>query len=115
MYNDQKVEFYKNIDCFVFPSKYKNEAEPLVLFEAAESATLLIGSQRGCMKDVINSLDGFSFPENDDLSNNIVKAITATIDKNGFGLEAKKTRLDKFTNEHHKATAVLQLLMDEMK
>jgi glycosyltransferase involved in cell wall biosynthesis len=115
VYNEQKKEFYKNIDCFIFPSKYKNEAEPLVLFEAAESATLLIGSQRGCMKDVINSLAGFSFPEDNNLTNNIVKTITDTINNNGFELEAKKQRLEQFKNEHVKAIGFLKLLMDDMK
>jgi glycosyltransferase involved in cell wall biosynthesis len=115
VYHDQKVEFYKNIDCFIFPSKYKNEAEPLVLFEAAESATLLVGSQRGCMKDVIQSLDGFSFPEDNNLTNNIVQTITDTINNNGFELEAKKLRLAQFKNEHVKATGSLKNLMDDMK
>lgn len=115
VYHDQKLEFYKNIDCFIFPSKYKNEAEPLVLFEAAESATLLVGSQRGCMKDVIQSLNGFSFPEDNNLTNNIVQTITDTINNNGFELEAKKLRLAQFKNEHVKATGSLKNLMDDMK
>jgi len=115
LYSEDKVNFYQCLDCFIFPSKYINEAEPLVLFEAAESSTLLIGSQRGCMKDVIDSLNGFSLPECDELSSHIVNSIVEAIQNNDFDLEVKKGRQQLFKNEHIKATGALTLLMDEMK
>lgn len=62
LYNQHKTDFFKSLDVFVFPSKYKNEAEPLVIYEAAEHGALVIGSTLGCMQEVIESLDGFAIP-----------------------------------------------------
>lgn len=62
LYNQHKIDFFKSLDVFVFPSKYKNEAEPLVIYEAAEHGALVIGSTLGCMQEVIESLDGFAIP-----------------------------------------------------
>ncbi|WJY16295.1 glycosyltransferase family 4 protein [Pectobacteriaceae bacterium CE90] len=60
VYGELKKAFFSNIDIFLFPSIYKNEAEPLVLYEAAQQGALLIGSETGCMKEMISSLDGIS-------------------------------------------------------
>ncbi|HDH7845990.1 TPA: glycosyltransferase family 4 protein [Raoultella ornithinolytica] len=62
VYGEYKTNFLLQSDIFIFPSKYKNEAEPLVLYEAAACKCLVIGSQAGSMKDAINSIAGESFP-----------------------------------------------------
>lgn len=58
LYGDRKSRFYQGIDVFVFPSKYINEAEPLVLYEAAQYGVLNIATDMGCMKDVLATLNG---------------------------------------------------------
>ena len=58
LYGEAKVHFFHNLDIFILPSI--NEAEPLVLYEAAQHGAFLIGGTVGCMKDVIESLGGFS-------------------------------------------------------
>lgn len=62
VYSEDKDEFFKSLDIFLFPSRYKNEAEPLVLYEAAKYGALVLGSQQGCMREVIDRLGGYSFP-----------------------------------------------------
>lgn len=59
LYGKDKNTFFRDIDIFVLPSQ--NEAEPLVLYEAAQHGVFLVGGTVGCMKDVIDGLDGFSF------------------------------------------------------
>lgn len=58
LYGEDKKKFFKNLNIFVLPSK--NEAEPLVLYEAAQHGAFLIGGTVGCMEDVINNLGGYS-------------------------------------------------------
>jgi len=53
LYDTSKDDFFKSLDVFVFPSKYEDEAEPLVLYEAAKHGVLLVGTKRGCMNDVM--------------------------------------------------------------
>ncbi len=40
IYGDAKTAFYGNLDVLLFPSNYVNEAEPLVIHEACERASM---------------------------------------------------------------------------
>lgn len=44
-----KDAFYRDIDVFVFPTRYRNEAQPLVLFEAMAAGVPVIAHDRGCI------------------------------------------------------------------
>ncbi|HBR1005063.1 TPA: glycosyltransferase family 4 protein [Klebsiella quasipneumoniae subsp. quasipneumoniae] len=105
VYGAQKEEFLNASDIFYFPSKYKNEAEPLVLYEAASCGCLVIGSQVGSMRDAIVHISGESFPltinSNEEAINNFVKDVCnfiCTLDKNELYLRKAMTK-QKF-DEH---------------
>jgi glycosyltransferase involved in cell wall biosynthesis len=49
IYGEEKLKFYQNIDVFLFPTLYKNEAQPLVLYEAINSGTPVLSYDRGCI------------------------------------------------------------------
>ncbi|QPG05134.1 glycosyltransferase family 4 protein [Salinimonas marina] len=59
IYGEDKISFFEKIDVFYFPSNYKNEAEPLVLYEAAREGCLLIGTPKGVMQSVIKRFSGY--------------------------------------------------------
>lgn len=56
LYGAQKDAFLADIDLFVFPSRYANEAQPLVMFEALLAGTPVVGTARGCMPDLPSGL-----------------------------------------------------------
>ncbi|HDK8729417.1 TPA: glycosyltransferase family 4 protein, partial [Escherichia coli] len=64
VYGEDKTRFLNDLDVFIFPSRYYNEAEPLVVYEAAASGNYVIGSEVGSMKEAIQKVHGFSYPLN---------------------------------------------------
>jgi glycosyltransferase involved in cell wall biosynthesis len=114
LYAERKSAFYDSIDCFIFPSMYKNEAEPLVLYEAALSGGYLIGSRRGCMQDVIDRLSGISIDEGREVSNLISAVIREQITTGGFSSKARNKRLDCFQQEQEKALEALRGCIKDM-
>lgn len=51
VYGDEKESFWNEVDVFVFPSSYANEAEPIVVWEAMTSGSPVIAYGRGCIAD----------------------------------------------------------------
>jgi glycosyltransferase involved in cell wall biosynthesis len=49
VYGDDKVRFFEAIDVFAFPTRYRNEAQPLVLIEALAHGRPLMTIARGCI------------------------------------------------------------------
>ena len=48
---DDKLRFFKEIDVFLFPSRYRIETQPLVLVEATAYGVPVIATGRGCITD----------------------------------------------------------------
>ncbi len=115
LYAKQKEAFYESIDCFVFPSMYKNEAEPLVLYEAALSGGYLMGSRRGCMQDVISRLAGSSIEEGSEMVDLITQAIKTKVKNKGFSSQARTERMEGFQGERSTAQEALTGLLAEME
>lgn len=66
IYNDAKRTFYADIDVFLFPTRYANEAQPLVIFEALQSGRPVIVADRGCIRNQVAD-GGIVIPKNADM------------------------------------------------
>ncbi len=73
VYGDAKEEFLGSIDVFVFPSQYRNEAEPLVLYEAAQYGATVLVTDTGCLADVANALAGHSVLLGSDMAEDLLQ------------------------------------------
>lgn len=49
LYGDDKKSFFESIDVFIFPTRYANEAQPTVLFEAMAFGIPILTYDRGCI------------------------------------------------------------------
>lgn len=103
IYGAEKRHYFASLDAFVFPSKYRNEAEPLVLYEAAQHGVLNIGTKRGCMESVIESLGGYSIEESSSIALDIATFIENAYTNGEFSTKMRGVRLSKY--EHCKAKA----------
>lgn len=64
LFGQDKQAFYDEVDVFVFPTQYNNEAQPIVLFEAKAAGCLVITSERGCIPGQLAPSDRL-VPRND--------------------------------------------------
>lgn len=62
VYGDRKSEFYSSIDLLVFPTRYRNEAEPVTIWEAFRQGVPVIAMRRGCIPGMLKS-GGLFFSE----------------------------------------------------
>jgi len=51
--NKEKLNFLNKMDILLMPTKYKNEAEPLVIHEAMSHGIAVIAWDRGCISNII--------------------------------------------------------------
>ena len=56
LYGEQKAAFYRDVDLFVFPTQYVNEAQPTVLFEAQAAGCRVLAYDRGCIPSQVGEL-----------------------------------------------------------
>ena len=54
VYGEEKSAFLASLDLLVFPSRYHNEAQPLVVFEAQAAGVPVAASQRGCLCEMLD-------------------------------------------------------------
>lgn len=112
VYGDKKNQFYRDLDVFIFPSLYKNEAEPLVLYEAAENGAYVCGTRRGCMEDVIAKLGGDSFP--DDLIVSRLSSAVVSFYANFDKRYNKNYYMSIFNCQHEKSVDSLRSFVAEL-
>lgn len=53
VYGIEKERFYGNLDIFLFPTNYANEAEPLVIYEAMRRGVYVIACDRGAISEML--------------------------------------------------------------
>lgn len=52
LYGTQKDDFLQAVDILIFPSKYKHEAQPLVIFEALRAGCVVLSYRIGCTCEI---------------------------------------------------------------
>ncbi|GIW56598.1 MAG: hypothetical protein KatS3mg082_3002 [Nitrospiraceae bacterium] len=58
LYGSDKTDFFRSIDLLLFPTRYRNEAEPLVLYEALLLGAPVIAYGRGAIREVLSDAVG---------------------------------------------------------
>lgn len=63
VYGEAKEQFYRGLDVLLFPTKYINEAEPLVIHEALRAGVFTIACDRGAIAEILGNGAGLALPE----------------------------------------------------
>ncbi len=86
VYENDKVRFWNEIDVFIFPTQ--NEAEPLVLWEAAAAGVPVIAYSRGCIEEQVTETGGIAVP----IEDNFIEAALSVLNSWSQNPELYKTR-----------------------
>ena len=104
VYGNDKEEFYRSIDVFIFPTRYQNEAEPLVIWEALGHGLPVIVRQRGCLTKSMIGSAGLCVAANDDFVSIAVEKIAVWYAQEGdfFAASVAARRKAAFGYENSK-------------
>ncbi|MEO6221492.1 MAG: glycosyltransferase family 4 protein [Ginsengibacter sp.] len=116
-YNEEKNEFFRSADIFVFPTFYHNECFPLVLLEAMQFNLPVISTNEGGIADIISDgKTGFIVPKNN--PSKLADKLGLLINNNNLimqmGVEGNNKFHDLFTLEQFEKKFVL-ILKDAIK
>lgn len=68
VYGEEKESFFDKFDMLLFPSRYVNEAEPLVVIEGLEKGKLVFASDVGCVNSLLPKDQILSFNLDNDIA-----------------------------------------------
>lgn len=114
LYGEEKNRFFRNQDIFIFPTKYRHEAEPLVLYEAAQHGVFNIASKRGCIEEVIRNLNGKVILESECMYMDIADEVQRAQNDGVLDKDKRAERLELFCRCKQIADKNLQRLLAEV-
>ena len=115
VHGEDKIAFFRDADIFLFPSRYRNEAEPLVILEAMAAGIPCIAFDRGCIADDIGRAGGVTLSEDEPFAEAVCDYLAAvepapTMKKRST---AARTRFRRLHGEHEKQLAELTARLGE--
>lgn len=111
---DRKSQFYLSIDVFLFPTKYRNEASPLVLVEAMASGVPVITVDRACIGGLVGE-GGVVVAEDDDYVTRAVAAIDAWMHAPEAYRTARERAYEQGEEIRRRMGVNKEMLLDELR
>lgn len=96
---EDKVAFYRDIDVFLFPTVWKQEAAPLVIYEALAAGCPVLATDRGLIAEVVPAVGGAVCARDADFV--------------GFALEYVRAQLWDEEARHRRAAAIKDWIRTE--
>lgn len=114
VYDQAKDQFYADIDYFIFPSQYKNEAEPLVVLEALAAGVPVIASNIGCISDDIGVGGGIALDVNESFAENAKKYLSRIEQNSEYSLASNNAK-KRFLELLNESNDQLYILCERMR
>jgi glycosyltransferase involved in cell wall biosynthesis len=112
----EKDKFFDNIDVFVFPTRYENEAEPLIVLEALSHGVPIIAYGRGCIPEIVGDECGLVIDTNEDFSPGALEQIKAWLGNPQSYDAASKAAIHRFLKTYSRNKKrwleVMNILLD---
>lgn len=113
VYGDDKKSFFGAIDIFIFPSTYKNEAQPLVLLESLAAGVAAAATDIGCVADDIGSTGGLIIRNGEEGVEDIVEFLGICLkDKSLHERQARERFCELLEESRQQFLAITDLYFD---
>lgn len=111
VYGPDKEYFYRSIDIFVFPTRYANEAQPTVLFEAQAHGVPAITFNRGCIQSQTGAC-GLVIPKEADFVNEALSWLKVQLEAPETLTQLKIDTRKSFMDDREQALQKISRLID---
>lgn len=115
VYGREKDLFYESIDVLVFPSKYRNEADPLVIHEALTRRVLVISTARGCIPELLQHDNDLCIGHDDDFVTQFMAILQKWLSSPELYKSCRDNTWQKYTRLIDESKKNLNLLLDKIK
>jgi glycosyltransferase involved in cell wall biosynthesis len=114
LYGAEKKQYFESLDLFVFPTRYINEAEPLVVFEAMSHGLPVIAFDRGCIAEQVGEAGLVVGPDTDFVARAAALIAAWSADKDTYNT-ARKRAYERFQSLHGNAEQQLTDLLTRLQ
>jgi glycosyltransferase involved in cell wall biosynthesis len=115
VFGEDKDRFFRSIDLFVFPTRYENEAQPLVLLEAMAYGRPVIAFSRGCIEELLTGKEGVLVPVGDDFVGHAIRALRTWQSDHDSWIRACKAARSRYMEEAEESRASFEGLYAEIE
>ena len=113
IFGQAKDDFYRGLDCFLFPTDYANEAEPLVVHEAMRAGVHVIACDRGAIAEMLTNGAGRVFSKASFVPG-AVDCIEEFSRNRAHLRQARRLSLEQFNRIQRSAVSALESLLRDM-
>jgi glycosyltransferase involved in cell wall biosynthesis len=112
VFGEEKWKFYREIDCFLFPTR--SESWGIVLNEAMASGVPVIAADRGCIRTVVGKRAGIVIHPNDDFAKRATDQVVRWISNPEEYRAASEAARQRAIDLQHEADETLEQFVDQV-
>jgi glycosyltransferase involved in cell wall biosynthesis len=113
VYGEAKEKLYESMDIFMFPTKYVNEADPLVIHEALRAAVYVLACDRGAIAETLSNGAGLALRQESFVDGAVDSIRTFSLDRTEL-IEAQRRAFDQAERLHTSGRMALDRVLRDI-
>jgi len=93
VFGEAKARFFADVDIFVFPTRFKQEAQPNVIYEAMVAGCYIIATARACIPEMLRGIPSSLVEDDADLTANLVQQIVRAAECDDWTARSEAIRI----------------------
>jgi len=114
IYGKEKEKFFSITDVILFPTEYKNEAEPLIIWEAFSNSIPVISNDTGCIRDQIKGTTSSICPSGEEFISHALKVVTNWLENPNIFREASLKAYQKHISSQYSKETIDKLFRNHL-